>query len=143
MICSGRVDDLRGVRLAARNRVLKQLLRHGRIFREGKTAWTKLHRAWLARQRLDDPLAQEALEQLLIHVAGIERQLDTLDARLAEIAGSERWGAQVQILTRFRGIATITGARVDRPRSATSPGSRTHASSRHGWRITPSEYVLR
>ena len=24
-------------------------LLHGRIFREGKTAWTKLHRAWLAR----------------------------------------------------------------------------------------------
>ena len=101
-------DDLRGARLAARNRVLKQLLRHGRIFREGKTAWTKLHRAWLAQQRLDDPLAQEALEQLLIHVDGIERQLDTLDARLAEIAGSERWAGQVQILTRFRGIATIT-----------------------------------
>ena len=101
-------DDLRGVRLAARNRVLKQLLRHGRIFREGKTAWTKLHRRWLATQRLDDPLAQEALEQLLIHVDGIERQLDTLDARLAEIAGSERWSGQVQILTRFRGIATIT-----------------------------------
>ena len=59
-------------------------------------------------QRLDDPLAQEALEQLLIHVDGIERQLDTLDARLAEIAGSERWAGQVQILTRFRGIATIT-----------------------------------
>ena len=88
--------------------MLKQLLRHGRIFREGKTAWTKLHRRWLATQRLDDPLAQEALEQLLIHVDGIERQLDTLDARLAEIAGSERWAGQVQILTRFRGIATIT-----------------------------------
>jgi transposase len=101
-------DDLRGARLAARNRVLKQLLRHGRIYREGKTAWTKMHRAWLARQRLDDPLAQEALEQLLIHVDGVERQLDLLDARLAEIAGSERWGGQVQILTRFRGIATIT-----------------------------------
>lgn len=101
-------DDLRCARTAARNRVLKQLLRHGRIFREGKTAWTKLHRRWLAAQRLEDPLAQEALEQLLIHLDGIDRQLDTLDARLAEIAGSERWGAQVQILTRFRGIATIT-----------------------------------
>ena len=56
-------DDVRCARMAARNRVLKQLLRHGRIFREGKTAWTKLHRAWLARQRLDDPLAQETLEQ--------------------------------------------------------------------------------
>ena len=48
-------DDLRCARMAARNRVLKQLLRHGRIFRGGKTAWTKLHRAWLARQRLDGP----------------------------------------------------------------------------------------
>ena len=38
---------------------------------------------WLARQRLDDPLAQEALEQLLIHLDGIERQLATLDARLS------------------------------------------------------------
>jgi transposase len=132
-------DDLRGTRLAARNRVLKQLLRHGRIFREGKTAWTKLHRVWLARQRLDDQLAQEALEQLLIHVDGIERQLDTLDARLAEIAGSERWSGQVEILTRFRGIATITAlgliaeigdfARFSHPRELAS------------WLgITPSEY---
>ena len=101
-------DDVRCARMAARNRVLKPLLRHGRIFREGKTAWTKLHRAWLARQRLDDPLAQEALEQLLIHLDGIERQLATLDARLAEIAGGERWAGQVQILTRFRGISTLT-----------------------------------
>ncbi len=35
-------DDLRCARTAARHRVAKQLLRHGRIFREGKTAWTKL-----------------------------------------------------------------------------------------------------
>lgn len=101
-------DDVRCARMAARNRVLKQLLRHGRIFREGKTAWTLRHRAWVARQRLDDPLAHEALEQLLIHLDGIERQLDTLDARLAEIAGSERWAGQVAILTRFRGISTLT-----------------------------------
>jgi transposase len=101
-------DDVRCARMAARNRVLKQLLRHGRIFREGKTAWTLKHRAWVARQRLDDPLAHEALEQLLIHLDGIERQLDTLDARLAEIAGSERWAGQVAILTRFRGISTLT-----------------------------------
>jgi len=41
-------DDIRCARTAARHRVLKQLLRHGRIFREGKTAWTKRHRAWIA-----------------------------------------------------------------------------------------------
>jgi transposase len=101
-------DDLRCARTAARNRVLKALLRHGRIYREGKTAWTQMHRRWVAHQRLDDPLAHEALEALLIHLDGIERQLDMLDARLAEIAASQRWAGQVQILTRFRGISTLT-----------------------------------
>ena len=101
-------DDVRCARTAARHRVLKQLLRHGRIFREGKTAWTKLHRAWIARQCLEDPFAQRALEQLLMHLDGIERQLDALDRELEQIAGSERWAAQVEILTRFRGINTLT-----------------------------------
>ena len=101
-------DDLRCARTAARHRVAKQLLRHGRIFREGKKAWTKAHRAWVARQRLDDPLAQAALEQMLIHLDGLDRQLDALDSDLERIATSEPWRAQVQALTAFRGIATRT-----------------------------------
>ena len=101
-------DDLRCARTAARQRVLKQLLRHGRIFRDGKTTFSLKHRRWINAQRLDDPLAQLALEQMLIHLDGIERQLDALDARLEQIAASDRWGQQVKILTRFRGISTLT-----------------------------------
>jgi len=37
-------DDIRCARTAARHRVLKQLLRHGHIYRDGRTAWTKRHR---------------------------------------------------------------------------------------------------
>jgi transposase len=132
-------DDLRCARTAARHRVLKQLLRHGRIFRDGKTAFSQKHRRWIDAQRLTDPLAQLALEQMLIHLDGIERQLDTLDARRDEIARSERWGGQVEILTRFRGISTLTAlgliaeigdfARFSHPRELAS------------WLgITPSEY---
>lgn len=62
-------EDLRRARIAARNRVLKQLLRHGRVFREGKHAWTQKHREWVNRQRLDDPLSHAALEQMLIHTS--------------------------------------------------------------------------
>jgi hypothetical protein len=51
--------------------VLKAL-RHGRIFRDGKTAWTQKHRRWVNVQRLPDALAQLALEQMLIHLDGIE-----------------------------------------------------------------------
>lgn len=132
-------DDLRRAQTAARNRVLKQVLRHGRIYRDGKTAWTKRHRQWINAQRLDDPLAHLALAQMLTHLDGIERQLATFDAELENIARSERWGPQVQILTRFRGIATLTAlgliaeigdfARFSHPRELAS------------WLgITPSEY---
>jgi transposase len=132
-------DDLRCARTAARHRVGKQLLRHGRIFREGKKSWTKLHRAWVARQRLQDPLAQFALEQMRCHLDQIERQLDALDGQLEQIARSERWAAQVQVLVRFRGISTLSAlgliaeigdfARFSHPRELAS------------WiGITPSEY---
>jgi transposase len=132
-------DDLRCARTAARHRVLKQLLRYGRIFREGKKAWTKIHRTWVTRQRLDDPLAQLALEQMLIHLDGIERQLDALDSQLERVAHSEQWASQVGALSRFRGISTLTAlgliaeigdfARFSHPRELAS------------WLgITPSEY---
>jgi transposase len=101
-------DDLRCARTAARHRVSKQLLRHGRIFREGKSQWTKLHRAWIARQRLDDELAHAALSQMLLHLDGLDRQLDALDRELEQIAGRERWVGTVQILTRFKGVSTRT-----------------------------------
>lgn len=132
-------DDLRRAQTAARNRVLKQLLRHGRVYRDGKSAWTLMHRRWLGAQLLDDPLAHRALVQMLMHLDGIERQLQTLDAELETIARSERWGAQVQTLNRFRGIGTLTAlgliaeigdfARFSHPRELAS------------WLgITPSEY---
>jgi transposase len=101
-------DDLRCARTAARHRVAKQLLRHGRIYREGKKAWTKEHRAWVARQRLDDELAQAALEQMLCHLDGLDRQLDALDQDLERVALSEPWHARVQRLACFRGISTRT-----------------------------------
>ena len=132
-------DDLRCARTAARHRVTKQLLRHGRIYREGKHQWTRKHRDWLTRQHLDDALARAALEEMLVHLDGIERQLATLDARLEQIARCDRWATQVQVLTRFRGIATLSAlgliaeigdfARFNHPRELAS------------WLgITPSEY---
>ena len=81
---------------AARHRVAKQLLRHGRIFRDGKKPGRSAHRAWVARQRLDDPLAQLALEQMLRapgrHRAPARR---ARRASSSEIAASERWAGQV------------------------------------------------
>src|SRR5437763_13228848 len=97
-------DDIRCARTAARHRVGKQPLRHGDVFREGKKSWTAKHQAWVRRQQLADPLAHEALVQMLIHLDGLDRQLAALDAKLEQIADNERWGWQVEQLRAFRGI---------------------------------------
>jgi transposase len=66
-----------------------------------------MHRAWIARQRLDDTLAHRALEEMLTHLDGLDRQLD-IDRELELIARGERWAKTVENLTRFKGVLTRT-----------------------------------
>jgi transposase len=101
-------DDLRRARTAARQRVGKQLLRYGRVYREGKKAWTLRHQGWLRRQRLDDPLAQAALAQMLVHLDALDAQIAALDRQLEQIAASARWCEPVRRLTCFRGVSILT-----------------------------------
>ena len=101
-------DDLRRARTAARHRLSKQLLRYGRVFTDGKKSWTKLYQAWLRRQRLDDPLAQAALEHMLCHLDAVDAQLAALDRQLDQVAASTPWCDPVRWLSCFRGISTLT-----------------------------------
>jgi len=101
-------DDLRRARTAARHRIGKQLLRYGRVYREGKKAWTLRHRAWLRRQRLDDSLAQAALEHMLCHLDAIDAQIAALDRQLEQVARTEPWSDPVRWLCCFRGVKTLT-----------------------------------
>ena len=100
-------EDLRDARDRARQRVIKALLRHGHVFTDGKH-WTIRHRNWVAARRLEDPVAQLALETMRAHLEMTETQLRQLDVQLDRIAGQERWQPGVRVLTSFRGIATLT-----------------------------------
>ncbi len=100
-------DDLRCARTAARHRVVKALLRHGHIYRDGKS-WTLRHRAWVAAQRLADPLAQAALEHMLAHLRGLDAQIAAVDGELEQVAVREPWAEAVRALCCFRGISTRT-----------------------------------
>ncbi len=100
-------DDLRCARTAARHRVVKQLLRHGHIYREGK-AWTQRHQAWLSAQRLSDPLAEAALQHMLCHLVALDAQIAAVDEQLEQVAATEPWVDPVRWLCSFRGIATRT-----------------------------------
>jgi transposase len=101
-------EGLRRARTAARHRIAKQLLRYGRVYREGKKAWTKQYQAWLRRQRLEEPLAQAALAHMLCHLDAVEAQIAAVDRQLAEIAAGEPWSDPVRWLCCFRGVSTLT-----------------------------------
>jgi transposase len=101
-------DDVRRARTAARHQVAKQLLRHGRVYRDGKTAWTQQHITWVRRQTLDNTLAQRALEHARAHLDSLDAQLAAIDAELAQIADSLPWRDPVRWLRAFRGIGYRT-----------------------------------
>ena len=101
-------DDLRRARTAARHRVGKQLLRYGRVYREGKKAWTLQHRAWVRRQRLDDPLAQAAFEHMLCHLDALDAQIAAVDRQLEQVAASHPGAIRFAGSCCFRGISTLT-----------------------------------
>lgn len=105
MIAPSLIPVRAGDRVKTDRRDAKKLVR---LYREGSSQWTKMHRAWVARQRLDDDLAHAALCQMLLHLDGLDRQLDQLDRDLELIAHGERWAPTVEILTRFKGVSTRT-----------------------------------
>ncbi len=101
-------EDLRRARQNARHRVAKQLLRYGRVFREGQGGWTKAHQAWVRAQRLDDALAHRAFEHMRAHLDGLDAQLAALDHELEDVSRREPWAEAVDRLCCFRGVSTHT-----------------------------------
>jgi transposase len=65
---------------AARQQLSAFLLRHERIYPEGRTAWTKAHRGWLADQRFAHPAQQIVLEESIEAVRSGEQRPDRVAA---------------------------------------------------------------
>ena len=84
-------EDLRRARQNARHRIAKQLLRHGRVYREGTKGWTLRHQRWVRAQRLDDPLAQRALEYMRAHLEALDAQIAAHDHELDQVATCAPW----------------------------------------------------
>jgi hypothetical protein len=120
-------DDVRRARTAARHRVAKQLLRHGRVAREGEKARTQRHIAWVRAQRVEHPLAQCALEHARAHLASLDARLARSTASLRGSPAASR--GPTRCADSARSAASPTAPRSGCwPRSATGTGSATRAS---------------
>ena len=102
-----RREQVRADLLRARQQLSKLLLRNGRVWPAGKSAWTLQHRAWLARQRFSDDL-QLVVADLIMVVDALADRRARLDRELELIAHRDAYWPTVSRLRAFRGIDTIT-----------------------------------
>lgn len=100
-------EDAKHDETRARNRLMKFLLRHGRIYSDGR-AWTQRYERWLRSQRFDDPVEQVVFDEYLLVVEQREERVVAIEERLAQIAGEDPYREPVAHLRCFRGIDTVT-----------------------------------
>jgi transposase len=100
-------EDVRQELIAARHRLSKLLIRHGRIFSAGKN-WTARYWRWLRQQAFAEPAAQIAFEHYQLQVLHLEERRGFLDREIAAVAASEPYRAAVDRLCCLRGISVLS-----------------------------------
>lgn len=101
-------EDLSEDILRARHRLSKFLLRHDRVYREGKTKWTDRHLAWVRRQRFDVAGLEDLVGHHLAIIEARLRQRELMDTAIERIASSEPYAAAVRRLCCLRGVKTLS-----------------------------------
>ena len=100
-------EDVRRDLVAARNRLSKFLLRHGRTYREGKN-WTGRFREWLASQTFQHAPEKLTFDHYLAAVVHQEACRAHLEKEIAAIAATPAYTQAVQRLSSLRGIAVLS-----------------------------------
>ena len=95
-------------RLAAHHRLIKFLLRQGRVYRETRHARGVLYGLWLKRQQFEPAPLQQTFEAYVRSLAEIDARLASLDQALAALAQAAPYRAPVAALRCLKGIDTLS-----------------------------------
>jgi transposase len=100
-------DDVRKDLTAARHRLGKFLIRHGRIYSAG-SKWTLRFWAWASKLTFEREGERLTFEHYVAAVRHLVERRAALDRELERIAGTQPYAAQVKKLSCLRGISTLT-----------------------------------
>jgi transposase len=92
--------------MRCRHRLSKLLLRNGRVY--DRTAWTKVHRQWLAGQAFEQVNTELTFIDNLAACDGLSARREALDERLSHVATDPEFSPLVRRLRAFRGIDTLS-----------------------------------
>jgi hypothetical protein len=108
-LCRTRADRVED-RTRARHRLSKFLLRHGRIWRGGTTAWTQAHERWRCCQQFDEPALQTTYAHYRAALQSRDAQLVAIEADLGVTQlGALTLAAEVGDWRRFARAAAFMG----------------------------------
>lgn len=99
-------DDVRKDLTAARHRLVKFLIRHGRIYSRGKN-WTVRFWSWVRTQRFERECERLTFEHYVHQVEHLAARRAELDMEIGRIASSEPYAGAVAKLTCLRGVSTL------------------------------------
>jgi transposase len=100
-------DDVRKDLTAARHRLGKFLIRHGRIF-HGGTNWTRRFWEWLGKQEFERECERLTFQHYVHEVEHHTERRADLDRQLETVARSETHAEGVAKLSCLRGISTLS-----------------------------------
>ena len=79
-------EDMKAVETAARNRLGGFLLRHGMVYREGKSRWTRRHFDWIEALQFEHPEARDTMIEYLDAVRDAGDRVARVGKRVGEAA---------------------------------------------------------
>ena len=100
-------EDILSDRLRTKNRLLKFLLRQGRVFTETRP-WSVAFQTWLKTQRFEFAPLQQTFEANVRAVEEAQARLDTVDQQVYDLALLEPYRIPVQYLRCLKGIETLS-----------------------------------
>lgn len=100
-------EDALSDRLRSRHRLLKFLLRQGRVYRESRF-WSVAHRAWLKEQKFEWPALQQTFEANVRAVDEGEARIQTLNQQVQDLAETGSYKVPVQYLRCLKGMDTLS-----------------------------------
>ena len=105
-------EDIKTKHTNSKRQLNSMMLRHGRIFRAGKSLWTKRHFDWVETQEFEFEGSREARDTYVGELRRYQLLLDGLDKRIEEVAGTLSQADLVHALRAFKGIKTLTAATI-------------------------------
>ena len=105
-------EDMKAIEHKARQRLGAFLLRHGRVYRAGKSRWTQQHFRWLEEQRFEHPVQQVVFQEYVDTVTEARRRVVGLEGQMREAL--QRWSLRpvVEGLIALRGVDMVTAMTV-------------------------------